>query len=56
MPKKDASLKVAANTPITASCNDIANLDRIDDILKVFFVQYHTFHDSNVPVEHNHII
>lgn len=26
MPKNEASLKVAANTPITASCNATANL------------------------------
>lgn len=26
MPKKEASLKVAANTPITASCSATANL------------------------------
>jgi len=35
MPKKEASLKVAANTPITASCNATANLYKIDIVLNV---------------------
>lgn len=30
MPKKEASLKVAANTSITASCNATANLNKIN--------------------------
>lgn len=33
MPKKEASLNVAANTPITASCNAIANLQKYKVLL-----------------------
>jgi len=43
MPKKEASLKVAANTPITASCNAVANLYKIDIVLNISSRKYHIF-------------
>lgn len=46
MPKKEASLKVAANTPITASCNATANLDKIN-VVSECFCDY-VFRSSNV--------
>lgn len=35
MPKKEASLKVAANTSITAFCNAMANLNRVNTVSRV---------------------
>lgn len=35
IPKKEASLNVAANTSITASCNAIANLDKVISLLSL---------------------
>lgn len=51
MPKKEASLKVAANTPITASCNATANLEKMD----VVSLNIHTARDNDVQVKINSI-